>query len=498
MKKYILFLLASSFFCFAQVPNIKWQKSFGGTEFEVAYSVIATSEGGIVFTGETRSAYGDTGANNNGRFTLWVVKLNAAGAIQWQKPLGGTKNEKGSSVIETSDLGIIVAGYTNSNDNDVTLNKGENDFWVIKFSESGTIEWKKTYGGAGSDETSKIKQTQDGGYVVCGVTNSTDGDITNAKGEQDYWVIKLDSTGNLIWQKTLGGSRIDQTSDLLVTSDGGYIVAGRSISTNGDVTNTEIGYCGWVVKLDQFGTIEWEQCFKNGVTAIQYIPSSNEYILVGYGEGLNGDSWITKINNVGDIVWKKNFGGSNYELTRSVSLTTDGGFLTCGVTYSDDGDVTNYKGNGDFWLVKFDKNGELVWEKTFGGSGGDIPYDMTISSSGEIILAGNTNSTDGDITDVKGNSDIWIVTLERETLENNSFNKDLFSMYPNPVSNFLNLTFSDTNQEKQILIVDMNGKIVINKNQKSNKVNVENLSKGTYNIQVKTNSLRYSSKFIKK
>jgi hypothetical protein len=498
LKKYILLLFIFPFISFSQAPNLQWQKSLGGSEFDVANAVVATSDGGIVFAGETNSAYGDTGANNNGKFNLWIVKVDAAGAIQWQKPLGGTKNDKAYSVIETNDLGFIVAGFTSSNDNDVTLNKGNSDYWIIKFSPSGVVEWQKTYGGSGSEEAYTIQQTEDSGYIIAGVTNSTDGDITNAKGDQDYWIIKLNSSGDLIWQKIFGGTQTDQPSKLLVTKDGGSIITGRTNSINGDVTNTSLGYCGWIVKLNNSGDIEWEKCFENAVMAIQYIPNLDQYVVIGYGEGLGGDSWVAKIDNSGTVIWQTIYGGSGYELARAVALTTDEGFLTCGVTYSADGDVTNYKGNGDFWLVKFDKSGQLEWEKTFGGSGGDIPYAMTLSASGEIILAGSTTSTDGDITDVKGKSDVWIVKLETETLQNESFNNDLSALYPNPVSNSLNLAFSDSNQEKQILVFDINCKMVVKKRQKSNTVAVENLTKGTYIIHVKTDTQNYTSKFIKK
>jgi hypothetical protein len=497
MKKYIVITLFSSFICFAQAPNIQWQKSVGGSEFDVANAVVTASDGGIVFAGETNSGDGDT-SNNNGKFNFWVVKMNASGAIQWQRSLGGTKNDKAYSIVETSDLGFIVAGFTSSNDNDVTLNKGNSDYWIVKLSASGVIEWQKTYGGSGSEEACSIKQTQDGDYIVAGVTNSTDGDITASKGNQDYWIIKLSAGGDLIWQKIVGGSQNDQPTSVLLTKDGGCIVTGRTDSTNGDVTNTTVGYCGWIVKLDTTGAIEWQKCYENAVMAIQYIPILDEYIMIGYGERLGGDSWIAKIDLSGTVIWQTSYGGSGYELGRAVVWTTDEGFLTCGVTYSNDGNVTNYKGNGDFWLVKFDKNGQLEWQKTMGGSGGDIPYAMTVSSSGETILAGTTNSIDGDVTQTKGKSDAWIVKLESKTLQNQNFNMDFFVMYPNPVPDFLNLTFSNPNQEKQIVISDTNGKIVMQKKQLTNIISVENLPRGTYIIQVKTDSKSYVSKFIKK
>lgn len=497
LKKYILLLFVSPFICFSQAPNLQWQKSFGGSEFDVANAVVATSDGGIVFAGETNSAYGDTGANNNGKFNLWVVKVDASGAIQWQKPLGGTKNDKAYSVIETNDFGFIVTGFTSSNDNDVTLNKGNSDYWIIKFSASGVIEWQKTYGGSGSEEAYTIQQTEDSDYIIAGVTNSTDGDITDAKGDQDYWIIKLNSSGDLIWQKIFGGTQTDQPSKLLVTNDGGCIVTGRTNSINGDVINPSSGYCGWILKLNNLGEIEWKKCFENAVMDIQHIPSLNQYVIIGYGQGLGGDSWIAKIDNFGTVIWQTIYGGSGYELARAVELTSDEGFLTCGVTYSSDGDITNYKGNGDFWLVKFNNSGQLEWEKTFGGSSGDIPYAMTLSASGEIILAGTTNSTDGDVTALIGKSDVWIVKLEAETLQNEKFNKDFSILYPNPVSNSLNLTFSNLNQQKQVLVFDINGKIVVNKYQKSNTVAVDDLTKGIYFIKVITGNKTHEIRFIK-
>ncbi len=156
--------------------------------------------------------------------------------ISWQKCFGGSKSEEAKSIQQTSDGGYIVAGYSASTNGAVTENHGDSDYWVVKLNSTGNISWQKSFGGSYHDEARSIQQTSDGGYIVAGYSESTDGDVTGNHGDSDYWVVKLNSTGNILWQKSLGGSDDDEANSIQQTSDGGYIVAGYSQSTDGDVT----------------------------------------------------------------------------------------------------------------------------------------------------------------------------------------------------------------------------------------------------------------------
>jgi hypothetical protein len=229
---------------------IQWQKCLGGSGWDVATSIQQTSDGGFIVAGRTNSNDGDV-TGNHGNDDFWVVKLSATGEIQWQKSLGGSNDDWATSIQQTSDGGFIVAGSTDSNDGDVTGNHGNDDFWVAKLSSTGAIQWQKSLGGSGDELAESTQQTSDGGFIVTGWTTSNDGDVTGNHGGKDFWVVKLSSTGAIQWQKSLGGSGTDVAESIQQTSDGGFIVAGYTASNDGDVTGNH-GYDDfWVVKLSK-------------------------------------------------------------------------------------------------------------------------------------------------------------------------------------------------------------------------------------------------------
>jgi uncharacterized repeat protein (TIGR01451 family) len=233
--------------------TIEWQKCFGGANEDVFYSIFQSNDGGYIFCGSTYSINGDVSGNhsNGGTADMWVVKVSSQGMLQWQKCLGGTNTEIGWSVIQTSDGGYVVAGVATSNDGDVSGNHSsfKSDMWVVKLSTTGTIEWQKCLGGTQPDEARSIIQTSDDGYLVGGSAGSTDGDVTNSRGYYDAWLVKLSKQGNLEWQKCLGGTSEERLTSLFTTVDGGYLVSGSTNSNNIDVSNNHGGYDVWIVKL---------------------------------------------------------------------------------------------------------------------------------------------------------------------------------------------------------------------------------------------------------
>jgi len=175
---------------------ILWQKCLGGTDYEDANSIQQTSDGGFIVAGGISSNDGDV-SGNHGETDYWIVKLDGLGAIQWQKCLGGTDGEYALSIQQTSDQGFITAGYTNSNNGNVSGNHGTNDSWVVKLDGSGVIQWQKCLGGTNNDVAYSIQQTSDDGFIVAGYTNSIDGDVTGNHGGDDSWVVKLSGTDGI-------------------------------------------------------------------------------------------------------------------------------------------------------------------------------------------------------------------------------------------------------------------------------------------------------------
>src|SRR5665213_971020 len=187
---------------------IQWEKTYGGSCYcETAYSIIQTTDGGYVFGGYTGSSDGDVVNPYPGSVQCWVVKLNDTGAIQWSKCYGGSVNQFLKSIIQTTDGGYIFSGDSDSNDGDVIGNHSNDyDAWIVKLSDSGAIQWAKCYGGTAGEVGNSIQQTNDGGYIVAGLTTSNDGDVNFNHGDNDYWIFKIDSIGHLQWQKSYGGA----------------------------------------------------------------------------------------------------------------------------------------------------------------------------------------------------------------------------------------------------------------------------------------------------
>ncbi len=361
--------------------NIQWQKCLGGTMADYGYSIQQTTDGGYILIGTTDSNNGDV-SGNHGCSDVWVVKLNSGGNIQWQKCLGGTSFDYGFSIQQTTDGGYILTGQTDSNNGDVSgihfnnPNYQTPDVWLVKLSSTGAIQWQKCLGGSSSDSGSSIEQTIDGGYIVVGSTSSINGDVigNHFQFTSDVWVVKLGSTGAIQWQKCLGGTKTDFGNSILQTLDGGYIVAGGTDSNDGDALGnhqTTGGggiYDAWVVKLSSAGNIQWQKCLGGGYIekafSIQQTADGGYIVLGGAGSdngdviGNHGpgfemsDAWTVKLNSTGEIQWQKCLGGSGYECGYSINQVVDGGYILTGRTQSNDGDVSGNHGKKDSWVVK--------------------------------------------------------------------------------------------------------------------------------------------------
>ncbi len=450
MKKFIQLLtfsvvLFSSVLSFSQ-PAIEWKKCFGGSEEDFATSVEQTNDGGYIVAGYSSSTDGDL-TTNNGLEDYWIVKLNNVGNIQWQRSYGGYGYDDFTTIHQTNDGGYIIGGSTISNDGDVAFNHGTADCWILKLDSLGAIEWQKSLGGSESDYTGSIQQTLDGGYILVGSTESNDGDVTVNYGGSDFWIVKLNNVGIVEWQKSLGGSAIDQGIMIIQTSEGGYIACGGSRSNDGNVNGhhgDDLQSDCWIVKLDTIGNIQWQKSYGGvGEEVASFIQQTFDggYIFSGAATSIDGDvtgvhgdydSWVVKINNAGMIEWQKTLGGTGQERGNSVQQTNDGGFVVAGSTSSNDGDVSGNHGIypfTDYWLVKLDGTGSIQWQKCFGGTQGEYS-DKTLfnqTNNNGYILAGYSSSNDGDVSGNHGNDDYWIIKLAPDINSNCS---SIFTIFP--------------------------------------------------------------------
>lgn len=230
--KIILFMLCfATIQSFSQSPTIQWQAVTGGTDTDITNSIQPTADGGYIAAGFSSSNDGDVSGNHGGS-DYWVVKLDALGNKVWQKLLGGSANDNANDIQQTTDGGYIVAGYTFSNNGDVSGNHNpDSDGWIVKLDTTGNLIWQKAIGGVGGDFITAIQQTSDGGYLAGGYSASNNGDASGSNGFFDFWVIKLDSSGNILWHKMIGSSQDERASTLQKTADGGCIIAG-SVADN--------------------------------------------------------------------------------------------------------------------------------------------------------------------------------------------------------------------------------------------------------------------------
>jgi len=307
--------------------NIQWSRTYGGADYERAWSVVKTGDGGYAIAGYTRSF-------GVGLYDFWLVKTDSSGNMQWNKTYGGDGTDYVHSIVQTSDGGYALAGYTSS------FGAGGYDFWLVKVNSSGNVQWNKTYGGAGWDEAYSIQQAVDGGYVLAGRTDSF------GAGRDDFWLVKTDSSGNIQWNKTYGATTTERAHSLVKTTDGGYAIAGYTNSSG-------VGYFDfWLVKVDSSGNMQWARTyggadFEQAHSVIQ--TTDGGYAIAGrtdsFGVG-NADFWLVKTDSSGNMQWNKTCGGANYDEAHSVVQTSDGRYAIAGYTNSFGA------GTDDFWLVK--------------------------------------------------------------------------------------------------------------------------------------------------
>ena len=315
---------------------------------------------------------------------------NKSGNIIWDKTFGGSDNDAAVSIIQTEDGGYAISGYTRSK------GKGKADAWIIKFDEKGNIEWDKTFGRSDNDVAFSIIQTKDGGYAISGYT------IFKNIGEADLYIIKFDEKGNKEWDKIFFESNWDCAHSIIQTKDEGYVISGYTWSKGAGKEDA------WVIKLNNKGDMVWNKTFGGyGSDIARSIIQTEDrgYVIIGetQSRGAGGqDAWIIKLDEQGNMEWDKTFGRTSEDWANSIIPTEDGGFTVAGWTSS------MGAGKTDVWIVKLDKRGDLVWDKTFGGSENDEAHSIIQTEEGDYIVVGETKSKGA------GDWDGWIIKLDKQ------------------------------------------------------------------------------------
>ena len=346
--------------------------------------------------------------------------------------IGGTKNESAKSVIKTQDGGYAVVGYTQSMDGDVEGKSNESyDYWFLKFNSSKELEWQKTYGGYADDRANSLIQTNDGGYAVLGKSKSEDGDVSANAGYEDFWITKLDTNGFISWEKSFGYSGTDIPYSVIQTSDQGYLLTGvldvsASEGQGRRLSNVQARHAGgdyWVIKLSSDGTKEWSNYYGGTFTDTAYDAiqtNDNCYIIVGSSDSTdvdvsnnkgNYDFWIIKISEYGTLIWEKSFGGDQVDEARAISQMADGNYLVVGDTRSSNLDISQNNGAADLWIIKINSEGSLLWEKTLGGGSFDVGRSISKTQDDGFLIAGSSRSSDGIFINNNGQNDALLLKI---------------------------------------------------------------------------------------
>jgi gliding motility-associated-like protein len=347
--------------------TIQWERSFGGTGYESARDIAQTADGGYIVLGETNSTDGGVIAGYGGTKDIWLLKLAATGNLQWQKRYGGTGLDIGNHIEITSDGGYLIAASSSSNNGDITGNHGTGGYTdgvLMKITAAGAVQWSKCYGGSKNEELFDFKIIN-GTTFLAGFTNSIDGDIPPDQKNYDVWLLAIDANGNKVFSKIYGGSQNDVAYCMTQGADGSLTLAGYTTSTDGDVSGAKGSQDYWVINVDQKGNLNWQKVL--GGTDAEYAKTiitdkDSSYIVGGVTYSANGDVsnplgnadyWTVKLSPTGNVIWKQNWGGRENDHMRHMILNpaTDEYYLA-GDAESDDGDFSNSQGETDFAIIK--------------------------------------------------------------------------------------------------------------------------------------------------
>ena len=322
---------------YSQPISIEWEHNYGGTNYDESMDAVMLNDSSFILLNRSASIDGNV-STGKGSTDFWLTKTNKIGEFVWEKSYGGSNGDYPESIIPTFDGGFILLGYTYSSDMDVSTNHGGSDFWVVKIDSLGILVWERSIGGTSAEWAFSIIQTKDSNYVFTGWSSSADGDIPEHLGSMDYndlIVGKIDTLGNLLWIKVYGWLDEDEGADITETAIGDLLICGTTV-------------------------VEGED--------------GNDYYLL-------------KLDADGNLLWEKNYGGSGYDYAKALIETPEKNIIITGECWSQNGDVEGHHGSdySDMWTIMVDSAGNIIWQNSLGGSGADRGSDIMVS--GELMMA---------------------------------------------------------------------------------------------------------------
>lgn len=426
--------------CVAQLkPSVRFDRTFADLTSDSFSSCLRTKDGGYFLGGASYSYPGFESPDNLGVSDARLIKIDANGNTVWIKKFGGYGEDGIAAIIEAVDGGYILAGGSDSppGGNKTSPRRSAFDFWIIKIDEDGNKLWEQSYGEGAVNGFVSIIATHDNNYMLIGYSLYNSQQNTQ-KDWEDYWVIKIDPSGNKIWSKTYGGNSNDFPESIIQCSDGGYLLGGMSRSDiSADKTETYVGieqhFDYWIVKINGEGEQEWDRTFGGDwADVVKAMAEVDGGYLIG-GESLSQasghkstelvgkvDLWFIAIDYLGNMRWQKRIGGNDEEFLSGMKPTPDGNFVLFGGSLSTTGyeKTSVSQGKTDMWMIKIDNQAEVLWDISIGGSDDDGAFDGLVLSDRDFLLAGySLSDISGDKSENSlGLEDGWVVKVEMKDL----------------------------------------------------------------------------------
>ena len=519
-KTILLFSIFFSFFIvgFSQtsMPVVEWARTYGGAQLDIGSTIVVTSDNKYVICGTTSSQDKDTLRRPTGWDGL-IMKTDANGNVIWKKIYGGNGEDALDKIIQTVDGGFMVCGAEVSNDGIFSTNKGDYDAWIMKLDSLGNFQWQKTYGGSGIDIARGIIQDDQSNYVFIVNSDSKDGDFNDTSKVGTVWLVKINNKGNIIWKRKYGGSDINDNGLNLIKYDNkSYLMVGETRSNDGDFKNSKGNF---IMKVDSAGNTMWLKSPGSPYDSVSIFNGYNSVILTkdgnimalgyayAYYQVINHaqlDYLLTKMDKDGNVIWSKMYGGTLFDVGKTLLELPSGEFIAVGITYSNDGDIDphcRYGMEEDIWTIKLDSIGQIIWKICLGGSKDDYTYEgsASLAKDGAILITGYTTSNDGIFSKNYGSYDIPIIKLRdllKTDIDNTNYLQN-FKCYPNPVSS--NLTIENNSESVlKIRLINSLGQVILNNSYSigTYQLDCQQLPNGFYQLNVSSTNNAFISKKI--
>ena len=410
----------------------QWQevKTYGGSEEDIANSIISTNDGGFALIGNTKSVDGHFSNKKRNGSDIFLMKFDSNLKLQWTKTYGGSEDDRGQDLVQLSDDGFVLVGYSKSSDGDSSENKGQHDNWLIRTDSSGLIIWEKSFGFSGHDHAYNIIETSNGGLFFNGFLdvsasqglgrNKIKSNNFSRHGVGEFWVHKIDMNGNLQWRNYFGGSNNDRSYDAIETSQGEFVIMGSSESDDIDITNPKGSYDIWVVKIDGKGQLIWEKSiggseYDSGKAIIE--APNGDFLILGQTYSLDGDIKsaygssdivVARLSSDGKLKDLRNIGTSSFEKANSFLRRKDGTLIIVGQRSNQNGFLNTESVGNDIALYYTLENGSIIKTNTLGDYGFNQANDVILSQQNKVIVIGSSESVLKPFQNSKGSKDIFL------------------------------------------------------------------------------------------